>query len=49
MTAFPSGASNNVSTAHLDSAQDQPKNARTDLLDAVNKINQIINSFNDSR
>lgn len=46
MTAFPSGAGNNVSTAHLDSAQDQPKNARTDLLDAVNKINAIINSFN---
>jgi hypothetical protein len=46
MTAFPSGAGNNVSTAHLDSAQDQPKNARTDLLDAINKINSIINSFN---
>lgn len=46
MTAFPSGVSNNVNTSNLDSATDQPKNARADLLTLTQRVNQMINSFN---
>jgi hypothetical protein len=46
MTAFPSGVTNNVNTSNLDSATDQPKNARADLLTLTQRVNQMINSFN---
>lgn len=45
MTAFPSGSSNNVNTSNLDSASDQPKNARADLLALTQRVNEIINSY----
>lgn len=47
MGAFPSGSGNHISETHLDAGTDKPKDARTDLLDAVRRINQIIDSFND--
>jgi hypothetical protein len=46
MTAFPSGVTNNVNTSNLDSATDQPKSARADLLTLTQRVNQMINSFN---
>ena len=39
---FPTGS---VSTDHLDGATDSPASARSDLLDAVQKLNDIISSY----
>ena len=47
MGAFPSGSGNHISETHLDAGTDKPKDARADLLSAVQRINQIIDSFND--
>jgi hypothetical protein len=42
--AFPSGAT--LNTANLDSSADDPSLARADLLDTVNKVQDIIDSEN---
>ena len=46
MSAFPSGSGNHISEDNLNNGTDKPKNARTDLLEAVQRINEIIDSFN---
>lgn len=45
MGAFPSGS---VNTGNLNAGTDKPKDARTDLLNTVNKLNSILASFNDA-
>lgn len=40
--AFPTGS---VSTDNLDAATDSPASARADLLDAVQKLNDVISSY----
>jgi hypothetical protein len=42
--SFPTGTT--ISTVNLDSATDSPASARTDLLDTVNAVNDIIASEN---
>lgn len=48
MTAFPQSNSEQVDNTHLLTASSQPKDARADLLDCVNKLNQVMQSYNDA-
>ncbi len=46
MTAFPSGSGNHIPTDNLNQSTDKPKDAREDLLELVQRVNTIIDSFN---
>lgn len=49
MTAFPSANSDQVITTHLETASSQPKNARVQILDGLNKTNTIMQSYNQAQ